>query len=122
MNKTIKLIAALIIAVMVISLSSVVFAAATSGINPSDITAKYENVQSANMQSLAQNILGWVRNIAAILSVVLIAILGVKFMLGSTEERAEYKKSFMPLIIGLFVVLAATTIASWIWDVLSAGV
>ena len=119
MNKTIKLVAALLIVVMAISLSNVVLA---SGVSPSDISADYTNVNSEKMKGLAGSILGWIRNIAAILSVVLIAILGVKFMLGSTEERAEYKKSFMPLIVGLFIVLAATTIASWIWNVLAAGV
>ena len=117
MKRTIKLLTVLLIAVMVISMFSTVFA---SGVTPNEISASYENVDSTNMKKLAGSILGWIRNIAAILSVVLIAILGVKFMLGSTEERAEYKKSFMPLIIGLFVVLAATTIATWIWGALSA--
>ncbi len=115
MKKTVKLLTVLLVAVMTISMFSTVFA---SGIKPNEITANYTNVDSSNIKNIAGSVLGWVRNIAAILSVVLIAILGVKFMLGSTEERAEYKKSFMPLIIGLFVVLAASTIASWIWGAL----
>ena len=61
--------------------------------------------------------MGWIRNIAAVIAVIIIAILGIKFMIGSTEERAEYKKSFLPLIIGIIVVLSATTIAGWIWSV-----
>lgn len=116
MRKTVKILTVLLVAVMVISMFSTVFA---SGMTPNDVTADYSHVDSTNIKSIAGSILGWVRNIAAILSVVLIAILGVKFMLGSTEERADYKKSFMPLVIGLFVVLAASTIASWIWGALS---
>lgn len=114
MRKTVKILTVLLVAVMVLSVCSSVFA----GMNPNEIKPDYTNVDSTNIKNIAGSVLGWVRNIAAILSVVLIAILGVKFMLGSTEERAEYKKSFMPLIIGLFVVLAASTIASWIWGAL----
>ena len=39
-------------------------------------------------------------------------------MIGSTEERAEYKKSFMPLIIGIIVVVAAAQIATMIFGAL----
>ena len=37
-------------------------------------------------------------------------------MLGSVEEKAEYKKSFMPLIIGIILVVSATTIATFIFN------
>ena len=38
-------------------------------------------------------------------------------MIGSTEERADYKKSFIPLIIGIVVVLSASTLAGWIFSI-----
>lgn len=114
MSKSIKILSALLIAVMLISASSMVFATA---LTPGSVTATYED--SGDLTNLAGKVLGWIRNIAAVISVVILAILGVKFMIGSTEERAEYKKSFLPLIIGLFVVLSASTLAGWIWNVLS---
>ena len=60
--------------------------------------------------------MGLIRNIAVIAGVLLIAVLGVKYMLGSVEEKAEYKKSFMPLIVGAVVVMAATQIATMIFS------
>ena len=51
--------------------------------------------------------------------IIILMILGVKFMLGSVEEKAEYKKSFMPLIIGIVLVVAATSIASFIFGMVS---
>ena len=33
-------------------------------------------------------------------------------MMGSLEEKAEYKKSMIPLIVGIIVVMGATTIAN----------
>ena len=49
----------------------------------------------------------------------LIAILGLKYMLGSVEEKADYKKSFVPLIVGAIVVMGATQIATMIFSLAS---
>lgn len=116
MSKSIKIISALLVVIMLVSVTNMVFA--TGEIKPGDIEPVY-SPDDSDLQDKAENILGWIRNIAAILSVILLAIMGIKFMIGSTEERAEYKKSFLPLIIGIFVVLTASTLASWIWSVLS---
>jgi len=40
-------------------------------------------------------------------------------MMGSLEEKAEYKKSMIPLIIGIVVVMSATTIAKLLFDTFS---
>ncbi len=63
--------------------------------------------------------MGLIRNIAIIASVIILMVLGVKYMLGSVEEKAEYKKSFIPLIIGIILVVSATTIASFIFGMAS---
>lgn len=60
--------------------------------------------------------MGMIRNVAIVASVIIIMVLGVKYMLGSVEEKAEYKKSFMPLIIGIVLVVSATTIAAFIFN------
>ena len=83
------------------------------------VTIPEENIDpiasTATLAQKAANILSIIRNIAAIAAVLIIAILGVKYMLGSVEERAEYKKSFVPLIVGVLVVLLATQIAAMIF-------
>lgn len=116
MNKTMKIITILLLAIMLISIVTNVFAADGGKLNPGDITATYSDSDSAtNLKKKAQNIVGMLRNIAVIASVIIITILGVKYMLGSVEEKAEYKKSFMPLIIGIIVVVGATQIAAFIF-------
>jgi len=112
MKKTVKMAAILLITmVLVISLGSVVLAA----IAPGTMTPTYD-VNMTGLQNAGQSVLGVIRNIAVIGGVIIIAILGIKFMLGSAEERAEYKKSFIPLIVGIIVVMGATTIAVFIFD------
>lgn len=45
--------------------------------------------------------------IAAIIG---IAIIGLKYMLGSLEEKAEYKKTMLPYIVGCFMLMGTSII------------
>ena len=45
-----------------------------------------------------------------ILAIIIIAVLGVKYMMGSTEEKAEYKKTMMPYLVGAVLVFGASAI------------
>ena len=56
-------------------------------------------------------ILQYVTSAAMVISVVMVAILGIKYMMGSIEEKADYKKSFVPLLVGAVLVFGAATIA-----------
>lgn len=111
MKKSIKVIIMLLIVLMFIAFATNSFAAE---IKPGDLTPSYGD--DGGLASKAGQIMGLIRNISVIAAVIIIMILGVKFMLGSVEEKAEYKKSFMPLIIGIILVVAATTIASFIFN------
>lgn len=76
-----------------------------------------QTIVMSDFTSKAGKILAYIRNIAAIAGVLLVAFLGIKYMMGSLEEKAEYKKSFVPLIVGAIVVVAATTIAATIFQI-----
>lgn len=114
MKKSVKIISTLLLAVMlVMTISPICFA---TQLKPGDINADYRGIDTSGIQSTASKIMGFIRNVAVIAGVIIIAILGLKYMLGSTEERADYKKSFMPLIIGIVVVMGATQIATMIFS------
>lgn len=123
MNKTVKIISTLLIAVMLIAtLSQVCLASGTyTGIiNSIDTSATGESTEISGLKTMAGKIVKAIRNIAAIVAIVVISILGIKYMIGSTEERAEYKKSFIPLIVGVVVVVAASSIATALFSVAGA--
>lgn len=120
MNKTVKIISTLLIAVLLVATLSQVCLA-------SDYKNLIDNVDSqgkgtANningISNVAGNVIKLIRNVAAIAAVVIISILGIKYMMGSTEERADYKKSFIPLIVGIVVVVAAASIASLLFGLM----
>ena len=124
MKKNIKMISMLIIATLIIFMACSTISRA---FNPGDIisnvgtaannAAEQVGEASQGFTAKAGNVVALIRNIAVIASVILISFLGIKYMLGSVEEKAEYKKSFIPLIVGAIVVVAATSRASLIFSI-----
>lgn len=112
MKKSLKIISVLLMTMLLITISTTCFATMVGNVSiPSGNSGDVNSIAGK-----AANIVATLRNIAAIAAVVIIAILGIKYMLGSVEEKAEYKKSFMPLIVGIVVVLASTLIAAMIFS------
>ena len=124
MNKSIKIIALVLVLIMgVMAITNISYAAINTAIID-EIGTKAETENNAidtatgKLVTSAGSIVRLIRNIALIAGVILISVLGVKYMLGSAEEKADYKKSFIPLIIGAVVVMAATQIASMIFSLM----
>ena len=46
-------------------------------------------------------IISYITGIGMAVSVITLVVLGIKYMVGSIEERAEYKKSMIPYLIGV---------------------
>lgn len=115
MRKSVKVISVLMmILVLTMTVAAPVFA---GQVDVGSITPTYGD--STSMKTLAGKILGFIRNIAIVGGVVVIAVLGVKYMMGSLEEKAEYKKSMIPLIVGIVVVMSASTIAKLLFGTFS---
>ena len=119
MNKTMKIFAILAIAVLLVSfMSTNIFAT-----DPGSIIGTLENdvnraeVNTSKISSTAGKVIKAIRNFAIIASVVILVILGVKYMIGSVEQKAEYQKNFVPLIIGIVLVVGATSIASFLFSI-----
>lgn len=76
---------------------------------PDKITGAEEITTKANA------ILGIIQTIGVVISVVVLIILGIKYMLGSIEERASYKESFKPYIIGAFLLFTGSLLPNLIY-------
>ena len=64
--------------------------------NISDITS----TDADKVEKATGKVLSVITNIGMVLSALMLAILGVKYMIGSVEEKAEYKKDLMPYLVG----------------------
>ena len=77
------------------------------------ITPNTAGIDATNLTAMAGKVLGLIQIASAVLAVILIAVFGFKFILGSANEKADYQKSFIPLIVGIVVVFAATIIRNY---------
>ena len=107
MKKTYKAIS--VLAIMLMVLCSSVFA--TVSIDNIESGGTMDGSAVSAMESFGGTIIKYITNAAILISVIMIAVLGIKYMMGSAEEKAEYKKSFMPLLIGAILVFGASTVA-----------
>ncbi len=113
MKKMSKKILSFVLAVMMlVPMATPVMAVISS---PNQIKANEANVNTAGIENLGTNIVGIVTTIGMIVSVVVLVVLGIKYMMGSAEEKAEYKKTLMPYIIGAGLVFAASAIANLVF-------
>lgn len=80
---------------------------------------KGSSTNSDKFKSKVNNILAIIRTVGIILSVIALAIIGIKYMIGSIEERAEYKKTMIPYLVGVFLVFSVTTIPQLIYSIVN---
>ena len=71
---------------------------------PGDTQTKIDN--------FGQGIIKVITTVGSICSVVVLIMLGIKYMMGSVEEKAEYKKTLLPYVIGASMVFAASSLVS----------
>ena len=55
---------------------------------------------SSEFLPAVNEVLGFIQYAGIIVSVVVLAIIGIKYLLSSVEGKAEYKKTMLPYIIG----------------------
>lgn len=109
MKKTTKVIVAILIAILLVTAVSAVYA-----IDPSGIVGNTGGTDK--IQDLGKQIVGFIQVIGSIAAVAVLVILGIKYMIGSAEEKAEYKKTMIPYIIGAVLIFAASNIAGFIYN------
>lgn len=107
MKKSIKIISVLVLIVMIASMFSTVFAIT----DPSTL----KGTDAKEFDTIGKKIIGMVQAIGSIISVLILVVLGIKYMMGSAEEKAEYKKTMIPYLIGAVLIFAASNIASMVF-------
>lgn len=71
------------------------------------------------MATITGIILAYIRNIGIIASVIVLTVIGIKYMLGSLEQKADYKENMFIYVIGCFLLMMATVIPSIVYDMMN---
>lgn len=100
-----------IIMILLVSIQSVSLAAGTiptNGIKPTDDQQFFQ---------IAGVILGIIQVIGTAVGVIVVAIIGIKYLISSVEERAEYKQTLIYYIIGAVLLIASVNITSIVYSI-----
>ena len=106
----------LIFIVMFLSITLVSFSVNAFSVN--DLNGKTSKIDTGDIDKIGGKILTIATTIGSVVSIVTLIIIGIKYMMGSVEEKANYKKTLLPYFIGAIFVFAASTIVGTIYNVI----
>lgn len=118
MKKQVKILSiALIVLTILCSLSTIVLADVKSDL---DIISKgNDSAKAEEVVKLGATIVTIMQTVGIVVAVVVLLILGIKYMMGSAEEKAEYKKTMIPYLVGVVLIFASTTIVNVVYNIAS---
>ncbi len=105
-----KILKIILINLLIMSIATSAFALSPATITP-DTTLDVDNLKGVGDQ-----VVSIIRTVGIVASVIILMVLGIKYMMGSAEERAEYKKSMLPYLIGAIVLFAASSFAQIVYQ------
>ena len=69
--------------------------------------------------NIGSTIITVIRVVGIIVTVICLMLIGIKYMMGSVEEKADYKKSMIPYFIGVFIFFSLSQILPVIINLVS---
>ena len=125
MNKTVKIISILLVAMMVIMIGTPNVMAAKDKeekTGASTIIGTVEDgityTDDAGIGGIGGKIANTISIIAVVVAIIVLLVLGIKYMIGSASEKAEYKKTMIPYIVGAVLVFGAGSIVGVVVNLL----
>ncbi len=113
-----KVLSIIMIAIVIIFNVLTIVNAVDSGdkFQPSSVNGTGSTMDTGSVQNLGQSVFAVVRVVGILISVIILVVLGIKYMMGSAEEKSEYKKTLLPYAIGAFLIFAAANISQILYN------
>ena len=73
------------------------------------------DVDATEIKDIGGQIVGIIQIVGTIVSTGMMMILGIKYMMGSAEEKAAYKKTLFPYLIGAVLIFGASNLTQLIY-------
>lgn len=100
--------------ILIMIMIIIFFMSVSYGFGVEDLNGKQEGL--GKLKEAGGSMISIITSIGVVVSVIILAVIGLKYMLGSVAEKAEYKKTLMPYFIGAILVFGASTIAEIIYQ------
>lgn len=89
-----------------------------TGINPEDYKSNGPSTGDVkDMYKFGGSVAGAIQIIGTIVSVGAIMILGIRYMVASADEKAEYKERMLPYLIGAILLFGASNVVKIIYNI-----
>lgn len=115
MKKSIKVISTLLLAIMLVaSIAGTVLA-----VDPNTVLNELNgngNVPINDLTKVGNNIVTIIQVVGIVIAVIVLLVIGIKYMMGSASEKAEYKKTMIPYIVGAVLIFAGTSLVRVIYS------
>lgn len=109
MKKVYRIVTLVIVIMLLMMLANSIFAAK---VDINSIKDNDNSIDDSGITTIGSYVLSGVTGVGIVVSVVMVAIIGVKYMMGSAEEKAKYKETMMPYLIGALLLFGASGIAN----------
>ena len=120
MKKTVKIISTLLLGVMLVATSAGVAYAKPDAVTIIDGVANGgEGVQTESVTKIGGNVVTIIQVVGVVIAIVILLVIGIKYMVGSAQEKAEYKKTMIPYIVGAILIFAGTSIVKVVYSMTS---
>lgn len=73
--------------------------------------------EDKKLTEIGNKIIGPIQVVGSLVSVIAIIIIGIKYMLGSIEEKAQYKEILGPYFLGAIMVFGITNLLSIVYNI-----
>jgi len=120
MKKEVKMLSIILVILMALT-------AISSSVLAVDIPGQLDTISKGNASATADEvtklgatIVTIMQTVGIVVAVVILLVLGIKYMIGSAEEKAEYKKTMIPYIVGAILIFASTTIVNVVYNMANA--
>ena len=126
-----KILVIMILLIIIISTNSIKIFASSEFKDPTEDPDYWNPIKDQNGQEITQDepellnkagiLLGVISVLGVVSAVIALVLLGMKYFIGSVEEKADIKKSLWIYILGIVLLVACTTVPNIIFN-LSQGV
>lgn len=110
-KKIVKIVSIVLMAIMMVSIAVTSFA-----LTPGEMKGNTGAQGTTEITNVGNSIIGILQVVGIVLSVIVLIVIGIKYMMGSAEEKAEYKKTLMPYVVGAALIFAASAFAQVIYQ------
>lgn len=110
MKKTIKIMSILLVTIMFVAIFATNVNAADAN-SILDTMSKVDYAKDGGIANVGKNIVSILSTIGVVVAVIILLVIGIKYMVGSASEKAEYKKTMIPYLVGAVLIFGASAIA-----------